>query len=55
MLSKNQRTTECKASSFEKPGAVISHAGICVGRPSGNWLLYLDIDFISANMKALKS
>jgi hypothetical protein len=33
----------CKASSFEKPGAVILHAGICEGQ-SGNRLFYLDID-----------
>jgi len=31
----------CEASNFEKPGAVIPHAGICKGQ-SGNWLFYLD-------------
>jgi hypothetical protein len=35
MLSGNQRNVVCKASSFEKPGAVIPHAGICEG---GSWV-----------------
>jgi hypothetical protein len=31
MLSRNQENAVCKASSFEEPGAVIPHAGICEG------------------------
>jgi hypothetical protein len=31
MLFSNQGNAVCKASSFEEPGAVIPHAGICEG------------------------
>jgi hypothetical protein len=32
MLSKNYHiSAECNASSFEEPGAIIPHAGICEG------------------------
>jgi hypothetical protein len=42
MLFSNQGNAVCKASSFEEPGAVIPHAGICEGGQLGNWLFYLD-------------
>ena len=40
-LGIKEASRQCKASNFEKPGAVIPYAGICEGQ-SGNWLFYLD-------------
>ena len=38
----------CEANNFEKPSAVIPHAGICEGQ-LGNWLFYLDSESIIYN------